>query len=274
MDNLPKPTIHLTPQQIDFYQEHGYLAIDVLTTQDEVATMRVIYDRLFQTQAGREEGNQFDLAGTDEDGKEAALPQILGPAKYAPELQNLLARANALQIARQLLGPNATWSGDHAIFKPARSGAPTPWHQDEAYWNPQVDYNALSIWMPLQEATLENGCMQFIPGSHKHDVVPHRPINNDPRIHGLELSEEAGVDISTPAICPLPPGGATLHSSRTLHYTAPNLSDVPRRAYIMTFGTSTVARKSERRFPWNEAKITARQERARIAASSKTDADV
>jgi ectoine hydroxylase-related dioxygenase (phytanoyl-CoA dioxygenase family) len=272
MDNIPKPTIHLTPQQIDFYQEHGYLAIDVLTTQDEVATMRVIYDRLFQTQAGREEGNQFDLAGTDEDGKEAALPQILGPAKYAPELQNLLARANALQIARQLLGPNATWSGDHAIFKPARSGAPTPWHQDEAYWNPQVDYNALSIWMPLQEATLENGCMQFIPGSHKHDVVPHRPINNDPRIHGLELSEEADVDISTPAICPLPSGGATLHSSRTLHYTAPNLSDVPRRAYIMTFGTSTVARKSERRFPWNEAKITARQERARIAASSKTDA--
>jgi hypothetical protein len=36
MDNIPKPTIHLTPQQIEFYQEHGYLAIDVLTTQDEV----------------------------------------------------------------------------------------------------------------------------------------------------------------------------------------------------------------------------------------------
>jgi ectoine hydroxylase-related dioxygenase (phytanoyl-CoA dioxygenase family) len=274
MDTLPKPTIQLTPQQIEFYHEQGYLAIDALTTQEEVATMRVIYDRLFQSQAGREEGNQFDLAGTDEDGKEAALPQILGPAKYAPELQNLLARANALHIARQLLGPDATWSGDHAIFKPARSGAPTPWHQDEAYWNPQVDYNALSIWMPLQEATLENGCMQFIPGSHKHDVVPHRPINNDPRIHGLELSEEAGVDISTPAICPLPPGGATLHSSRTLHYTGPNLSDVPRRAYIMTFGTPIVPRNGDRRFPWNEAKITARQERARIAASSKGDGDV
>ncbi len=274
MDNLPKPTIHLSSEQIEFYHEQGYLAIDALTTQEEVETMRVIYDRLFQSKAGREEGNQFDLAGTDEDGKEAALPQILGPAKYAPELQNLLARANALHIARQLLGPDATWSGDHAIFKPARSGAPTPWHQDEAYWNPQVDYNALSIWMPLQEATLENGCMQFIPGSHKHDVVPHRPINNDPRIHGLELSEEAGVDISTPAICPLPPGGATLHGSRTLHYTAPNLSDVARRAYIMTFGTPSVPRKSDRRFPWNEAKVTARQERARIAASSKKDADV
>jgi hypothetical protein len=106
----------LTPQQIEFYHEQGYLAIDALTTQEEVATMRVIYDRLFQSQAGREEGNQFDLAGTDEDGKEAALPQILGPAKYAPELQNLLARANALHIARQLLGPDATWSGDHAIL--------------------------------------------------------------------------------------------------------------------------------------------------------------
>src|SRR5687767_1359692 len=107
--------------------------------------MREIYDRLFERRAGREEGNQFDLAGTDEDDKEASLPQILGPSNYAPELKAAQARVNALHIARQLLGPEADGGGDHAILKPALVGAETPWHQDEAYWDSATEYNSISI---------------------------------------------------------------------------------------------------------------------------------
>jgi ectoine hydroxylase-related dioxygenase (phytanoyl-CoA dioxygenase family) len=156
--------------------------------------------------------------------------------------------------------------GDHAIFKPARFGAATPWHQDEAYWNPELDYTTLSVWMPLQEATVENGCMQFIPGSHKLEVLPHHCINHDPRIHGLEV-DEGQIDLSHPAICPLPAGGATFHLNRTFHYTGPNRSDVPRRAYILGFGRPPQPRTTPRRFLWNEQKITPRQERANAAAN-------
>src|SRR5690606_3132410 len=148
------------------FEEEGYLAIDALTTQEEIAWLREVYDRIFRERAGREEGNQFDLAGTDEDGKEAALPQILNPAKYAPELNQSQLLANATTVARQLLGEEAQVGFAHAIFKPARSGAPTPWHQDAAYWNPSLKYHSISIWVPLQEATPENGCMQFVPRSH------------------------------------------------------------------------------------------------------------
>src|SRR5262249_30176501 len=156
----------------------------------------------------------------------------LGLSKYEPELQNCLYRVNALAISTQLLGPENRFTGDHAILKPAFHGAPTPWHQDEAYWGSDFEYNALSIWMPLQEANLENGCMQFIPGSHQLEVQPHHCINNDPRIHGLEIDE---IDTSRAVACPLPPGGATFHLSRTMHYTSPNRSSEPRRAYILTF---------------------------------------
>lgn len=131
MSEAQKPTVILTSEQIEFYHREGYLVLDSITTPEEVAWLREIYDRLFATRAGREEGNQFDLAGTDEEGKEAALPQILNPAKYAPELKNGLYRVNALAIAKQLLGPEANYQGEHAIFKPARIGAETPWHQDE-----------------------------------------------------------------------------------------------------------------------------------------------
>lgn len=262
-----KAVFSLSPEQIAFFHENGYLAIDAITTQEEVEFIRAIYDRLFDTRAGREEGNQFDLAGTDEEGKVAALPQILNPVKYAPELRDTLVHANALSMARQLLGEEASGGGAHAILKPARYGAPTPWHQDEAYWNPDLDYYSISVWVPLQPATLENGCMQFVPGTHRWEVQPHHCINNDPRIHGLEIDQTPNEDQI--AICPLPPGGATFHLSRTLHYTAPNLSDTPRRAYILGFGTQPKPRTESRDFYWNTQKRTARDERARSAQAKE-----
>jgi ectoine hydroxylase-related dioxygenase (phytanoyl-CoA dioxygenase family) len=259
------PTVVLTQEQIDFYHREGYLALDAITTQEEIAWMRDIYDRLFAARAGREEGNQFDLAGTDEEGREAALPQILSPSKYAPELKEGLFQVNALAVAQQLLGPEARAMGDHAIFKPARMGAATPWHQDEAYWNPQMDYNSFSMWIPLQPATLENGCMQFVPRSHHLEVQPHHTINNDPRIHGLEVDE---ADVTGAVACPLPPGGCTIHHNRTLHYTGPNRSDIPRRALILGFGIPPQSRNTPRSFPWNDQKRTPREERARAAAQA------
>jgi len=219
----------ITPRQVEFFHENGYLALDSITSVDEVAWIRGIYDHLFSIRAGREEGNQFDLAGTDEEGKEAALPQILDPSKYAPELKTAKCLTNALSITRQLLGPDAVHGGEHAILKPGGSAVPTPWHQDEAYWDPSFRYNSLSVWIPLQEATIENGCMWFVPGSHKQDILPHRSIGNDPRVHGLEL-DVAGFDLSQAVACPIPAGGATFHLSSTLHYTGPNLTDQPRRA--------------------------------------------
>ncbi len=260
-----QPTVTLTEEQIEFYHENGFLAIPAITTPDEIGRLRGVYDRLFEQKAGRAEGNQFDLAGTDEEGKAAALPQILGPRKYAPELAETLYEANARAIAAQLLGEGVTFTGDHAIFKPAGVGAPTPWHQDEAYWDPNLDYHSLSVWMPLQEATLENGCMVFLPGSHRQEITPHQSIGGDTRVHGLEMTD--AVDEARAVACPLPPGGATFHDSRTMHFTGANRSAVPRRAYILGFGTSATPRADARRFPWNEAKRTARDERSRAASA-------
>ncbi len=126
------PTIALTQEQIDFYRREGYLVLDAITTPEEVTWLRGVYDRLFERRAGREEGNQFDLGGTDEEGKPAALPQILGPSQYAPELREGLFRANALAVARQLLGSEQISGGEHAVLKPADYGTPTRWHHDEA----------------------------------------------------------------------------------------------------------------------------------------------
>jgi ectoine hydroxylase-related dioxygenase (phytanoyl-CoA dioxygenase family) len=257
--------MQLTDEQVLFFHLNGFLSLPAsITTEAELEKMRAAYDRIFSEKAGRDSGDQFDLGGSDEDGKEEALPQILNPAKYAPELRDGLFLQNATKIVQQLLGPEVSAGVAHAIYKPAGKGAPTPWHQDEAYWDPAWQYRNVSIWMPLQEATLENGCLWFQPGSHEWPVLEHRSIGGDVRVHGLELCDLSV--LKDPVACPLPAGGITIHRNRTAHYAGANQSQTPRRALILGAGLPNNPYPGPARsFPWNEIKTTARDERAKAA---------
>jgi len=149
----------------------------------------------------------------------------------------------------------------------ARSDSQADWHQDEAYWAPDLEYNSISIWVPLQEVTLENGCMHFIPGSHKLEVAAHRPIGQDSSIHGLEAEQ---VDASHAVACPVAAGGATIHHCRTFHYAGPNHTKNPRLAYINGFATPPKQRAISRDFYWKDSRQTLRDERRRAAGTKPT----
>jgi hypothetical protein len=245
--------VELSSEQVESFREQGFLSLERITSDEDVAALRESYDRIFAERAGRDEGFQFDLAGTDEEGKQARLPQILAPAKYAPEMNDSQLLQNATKIARQILGDDANCSFVHAILKPALDGAETPWHQDAAYWNPNVMARSISIWVPLQEATLENGCMEFVPGSHKLDVVPHQSIGGDTRVHGLELTEESRHHVENVVPCPIPAGGCTIHHGYMLHGAGANRSNRPRRALILGAEIEGMPRSEPRTFPWQEA---------------------
>lgn len=260
--NPPIITNELNGQQLAFYHENGYLSVDRVAAEEEIDEIRVLYDRMFASRTGRSVGDHYDLAGTDEESKEPNLVQILQPSKYFPELKETALYQNLGKLIRQLLGPEAECFGDHAINKPPRHGAETPWHQDEAYWDPGKDHRAISVWIPLQPATISNGCMHFIPGSHRLNVLEHRPIGNDHRVHGLEVVPNI-CDFSGAVACELAAGGATFHGGRTLHYTPGNTTEDYRRALIIMGGLPTIARSAPRRFPWLERQDTARAQRAR-----------
>src|SRR5215207_1647310 len=92
-------SVLLSAEQIAHFREQGYLALNAVTTPDEVDRLRGIFDRLFASRAGWDRGQSFDLAGTDEPGKAAVLPQILNPVQFAPELAAKQFRKNAFIIA-------------------------------------------------------------------------------------------------------------------------------------------------------------------------------
>jgi ectoine hydroxylase-related dioxygenase (phytanoyl-CoA dioxygenase family) len=254
--------ITLTEEQIQFYKENGYLRIGQISPPEEVEFLRSVYDRLFEDKVGRHQGAFFDAVSADEDDeKPPTSPQIIDPVNFAPELKKTIFRANALAIAKQLLGADAYGVFEHAILKPAGIGAPTPWHQDEAFrYDYAPGYNEISIWMPLQPVDTRSGCLEFIPGSQRRPVLRHASPGNDPRIHALECIGE--FDRSSAVACPLPAGGCTIHHCRTLHHAGANTSPNPRRAYILAFATPLkVNPKLSPQFPWNAEKQVASEMR-------------
>jgi hypothetical protein len=106
-----------------------------------------------------------------------------------------------------------------------------------------------------------------MPRTHALGVLPHHTIGHDPRVHGLEVDE---LDPSKAVACPIPPGGATIHHCRTLHYAGPNTTDSPRRAYILIFATPPKSLPAARDFYWNATKQTAREARRKAAATKKS----
>jgi ectoine hydroxylase-related dioxygenase (phytanoyl-CoA dioxygenase family) len=260
-----KPTFALSEEQIQFFKENGYLQLEEISPPGEVMFLKCVYDRLFAEKAGHRQGAYFDAVSTDENNnKPQTSPQIIDPVLFAPELKKTVFRANALAIAKQLLGPKAYGTFEHAILKPPRIGAPTPWHQDEAFrWDYPPGYEEISIWTPLQQVDIDSGCLEFLPGSHRQPVLRHASPGNDPRIHALACVDS--FDETKAVACPLPAGGCTIHHTRTLHHSGPNISPNPRRAYILAFGVPVKSYyKHARPFPWNIEKQTASEERKRV----------
>lgn len=239
LPGVPSPSrpapFGLTDAQRSELDRAGFLCITTpLVDASELAELRSLIMPLFRRKAGFSEGAQFNLVIDKGSDAPSSLPQILDPSSFAPRLRSLPLRGKLFDIARQILGPDALLSFEHSILKPARRGLATPWHQDEAYRiSRSLRYRQISFWVPLADATVENGCLQYVPGTHAGELLPHRPAGNDPRNHSLECC--GGFDPADAVACPVPAGGAVVHVGRALHSAGPNTTDADRYAYILGF---------------------------------------
>lgn len=247
-DSPPPSDFNVTPTraQVEAFREDGFIAVDRLTTDEEIDWLTTIYDHIFDPARAGEPGSPIDRSAGEADQK---LLQSFFPEIQHPALLETTFRRNAKRFAAALLGveEDALTSWGHMIKK-APGGRAAPWHQDHAYWDPELDYCALGVWLPMHDVPVEMGAMQFIPGSHKLGLLKHthteKPADN------LLLAEDPRIDFSKAVACPLKKGGATFHHSETLHYTAPNTTDRARLAFPMEFQTKPIWRDTPDVMPW------------------------
>jgi hypothetical protein len=247
----PQTSFELTPrrEEIEFFRANGFLALRRITSDEEVAWMRQIFEFIFSAENTGRPGAPLNRSGTEAPGEpKARLAQAFFPEIQFPELLDTQYRRNAKRYAAALLDvpEDKLTSWGHMIEKKP-GGRAASWHQDHAYWQPELDYHALGVWLPLHDVTIEMGAMQFIPGSHKAGLVPHR--QEDHPVHNV-LTARDPVDASNAVACPLKMGGATFHHAETLHYTAPNTTSQTRLAFPMEFQIAPTRRREPEIMPW------------------------
>ncbi len=218
------------------YSRDGYVVITRLLTEEHVAACLDALTRLAEASGvapgqSREEAFVSLEAGADparaEAGRRIDLVRKLGNfTDFDPALMRAAMSAKLDAILDQIMGCGRVLLQEMALVKPPRIGGEKPWHQDAAYFRGSDPGLMFGVWIALDPATRENGCMEVIPGSQRAGPVPHIPHEdiNLCTIRPDHLHAERRVAV------PLDPGDALVFHSLTHHYTAANRSELRRRA--------------------------------------------
>ena len=131
------------------------------------------------------------------------------------------------------------WS-THFIAKPPKVGKATPWHEDSTYWNGRVSTMAgiCTVWLALDRATKDNGCMAVIPGTHDNGFSQYIPVDTNQNIFPTEI-DPTQIDESKAVYLELEPNRCSLHEGRIIHGAKPNTSDTRRAGYTIRFFPTT-----------------------------------
>ena len=236
----------LTTEQVEFYQTEGYLILPDLLTPEETAPIRAamsekvseIADDLFRDGliSDKREAEPFEarLARlfdglTDED----FLKYGRSWRDRKPGYFDLMANPKILDAVESLIGgeifSNPVYNARPKV--PHVAAGAVPWHQDKSYW-PDANANpVITVWIPLVNATLENGCLRIWPRTHKTRVLSFHSetytgtgYTEVDDTHLNQMREKQTQEVALP----LEAGGAILFNDRCIHMSTPNNSDLVR----------------------------------------------
>jgi len=213
----------LTEQEIADYRSNGFLAIDRLLDDSELAAWREAVDTAVAA----------DLARAPDDSAAArarVFDQRMNLRRVSADIKALVDGPSVGKLAAHLEGVDAVRVYlDQALVKEPY-GAPTQFHQDLPWWPFESDH-ACTIWIALDDATVENGCLYFVPGSHRLDLTYRSDLG--PQL-GAIFANNPEVE-SAPVPSPIPAGGCTIHNARTIHGAGANMTPGRRRAMTVAF---------------------------------------
>jgi ectoine hydroxylase-related dioxygenase (phytanoyl-CoA dioxygenase family) len=222
----------LSNEDVEFFHEQGYLAGVQLLDPTHVEVLKGELTEFFDPKHdGHDLWHEYH---TNESGDpERVLFHALGAWRLRPGFHDLLWNPAFLVPASQLLGGGVRFWHDQLFCKPARHGGNVAWHQDYSYWIRTQPMAHLTCWAGLDRATQENGCLQYIPGSHHWDLLPITGLAGDMEAIQDVLTDKQWEAFQNPVAIELEPGQCSFHHPLMVHGSFGNQTEHPRRALVL-----------------------------------------
>jgi ectoine hydroxylase-related dioxygenase (phytanoyl-CoA dioxygenase family) len=221
----------LSNAQLKFFREHGYLAGIRLLSEPQIDVLR---REVMELVDPKHSGNAlfYEFNSNESANPEEVLFHALGAWRILPGLHDVLWHPGFTAPASQILEGAVRFWHDQIFYKPAHHGGVVIWHQDYSYWTRTTPMAHLSCWIGLDDSTEENGCLHYVPGSHRWNLLPRAGFAND---------MNAIMDVLTPeqrrAFKPVPVelkrGECSFHHPLMVHGSFENRSACARRAIVL-----------------------------------------
>ncbi len=218
----------LSQEQVDQYRRDGFIQINDVFTGDDLQQFRDAVAAAVAAEVAAETPDTHKTRGQYAN----LFIQKVNLWKRHDAVRPFVTSKRLGGLAARLEGrPMRLWH-DHALFKePGKGNNKTPWHQDAVYWPHQDRWRQTSMWVALKDATIQNGCMSFVAGTHSLGALP--AINlSDPQ----DIFQYAPhIKPVKPVTCQLKAGSVMFHNGLTFHYAGPNNSDAVREAISIIY---------------------------------------
>ena len=217
--------ISLSPAEREIYDSEGLVKPEARLPEETMAPMCDLLAETLEATSGQPP-------------ESIVCPYLPGwnnlPEELSAQWLDIAGTPLFLDYVSAVLGPDIILWGGQLFCKPARTGLEVPWHQDGQYW-PIRPLATCSLWLAIDDVTVANGCMRYIPGSHQNsELFPHRDDAREDLVLN-QVTEDAYFDETTAKDDELAAGEFSLHDVFLVHGSQPNRSGQRRAGYVLRF---------------------------------------
>jgi ectoine hydroxylase-related dioxygenase (phytanoyl-CoA dioxygenase family) len=235
----------LTKEQVEFFHEYGYLSDVKFLEEDQI---KLLIEQLGNIMEPDHPGHHlyYEFHSNESTDPNSVLFHALGAWRITDGFHDVLWNPAFVMAASQLLGNRAVrfWH-DQLFCKPAKHGGVVAWHQDYSYWTRTGPIQHLTCWVALDDSTVENGCLYYIPKSHNWGLLDKPELAGD--MNGIMdyLTEEQKKQFK-PVPIELKAGYGTFHHPLLVHGSYENKSNRSRRAFVLNvFADGTASNSND-----------------------------
>ncbi len=232
----------LSDEQVAHFHEEGYLSGIKLLDNQQVEILRKELTEIVDAEHPAHD-LFYEFHSNESEDPNSVLFHSLGHWRITKGFHDVLWNPAFVMAAHQLLEdkPVRFWH-DQLFCKPAEHGGVVAWHQDYSYWTRTIAMQHLTCWTGLDDATKENGCLHYIPKSHKWGLLNAPSLAGD--MNGLMdyLNDKQKEQFQNPVAIELKKGYATFHHPLMVHGSYENKSEMSRRAFVLNvFADGTIS---------------------------------